>query len=244
MQLLNVCSCVDFTRCQLQNVLLQYVSLQYVVLQNDEYAKRARFLRVGGKLVYMTKRLSFCHSSKRSSSKTKNDMRGEPGGPKWREISLPVSPYFSYNLKFKSLYTFGYTVDLQAEISFFAMVHSTLQWFWLLCNFVLMLDETSLQVKIKYKPNTKNYISLIITKLKIFFFLMLNLLYFLKKHSEKVEKMFPRWLNTTEQVKQAGFGFQCCTFIFFITCLKTSYLNLNLKGQQKSTWYQSWTMTI
>ncbi len=24
--------------------------------------------------------------------------------------SLPVSPYFSYNLKFKSLYAFGYTV--------------------------------------------------------------------------------------------------------------------------------------
>ena len=61
----------------------------------------------------------------------------EPGGPKWREISgrgggggvggsLPVSPYFSYNLKFKSLYTFGYILDLSAEISFFAMVHSTL----------------------------------------------------------------------------------------------------------------------
>ena len=54
----------------------------------------------------------------------------------WREIlgrevgggggSLPVSPYFSYNLKFKSLYTFGYTVALSHEISFFAMVHSTL----------------------------------------------------------------------------------------------------------------------
>jgi hypothetical protein len=40
--------------------------------------------------------------------------------------SLPVSPYFSYNLKFKSLYTFGYILDLSAEISFFAMVHSTL----------------------------------------------------------------------------------------------------------------------
>jgi hypothetical protein len=30
------------------------------------------------------------------------------------------------NIKLKSLYTFGYTVDLSAEISFFAMVHSTL----------------------------------------------------------------------------------------------------------------------
>jgi hypothetical protein len=40
--------------------------------------------------------------------------------------SLPVSPYFSYNLKFKCLYTFGYTVALSHEISFFAMVHSTL----------------------------------------------------------------------------------------------------------------------
>ena len=40
--------------------------------------------------------------------------------------SLPVSPYFSYNLKFKSLYTFGYILDLSGEISFFAMVHSTL----------------------------------------------------------------------------------------------------------------------
>ena len=57
----------------------------------------------------------------------------EPGGPKWREISgrgvggaLPVSPYFSFNLKFKCLYTFGYILDLSAEISFFAMVHSTL----------------------------------------------------------------------------------------------------------------------
>ena len=60
----------------------------------------------------------------------------EPGCPKWREIlgrggwgvggSLPVSPYFSYNLKFKSLYTFGYILDLSAEISFFAMVHSIL----------------------------------------------------------------------------------------------------------------------
>ena len=40
--------------------------------------------------------------------------------------SLPVSPYFSYNLKFKCLYAFGYTVALSHEISFFAMVHSTL----------------------------------------------------------------------------------------------------------------------
>ncbi len=40
--------------------------------------------------------------------------------------SLPVSPYFSYNLIFKCLYTFGYTVALSHEISFFAMVHSTL----------------------------------------------------------------------------------------------------------------------
>jgi len=40
--------------------------------------------------------------------------------------SLPVSPYFSFNLKFKCLYTFGYILDLSAEISFFAMVHSTL----------------------------------------------------------------------------------------------------------------------
>ena len=39
---------------------------------------------------------------------------------------LPVSPYFSFNLKFKCLYTFGYILDLSAEISFFAMVHSTL----------------------------------------------------------------------------------------------------------------------
>ena len=30
---------------------------------------------------------------------------------------------------------------------------------------------------------------------------MLNLLYFLKKHSEKVEKIFLRWLNTTKYVK-------------------------------------------
>ncbi len=59
----------------------------------------------------------------------------EPGGPKWREISgggggvggaLPVSPYISFNLKFKCLYTFGYILDLSGEISFFAMVHSTL----------------------------------------------------------------------------------------------------------------------
>jgi hypothetical protein len=58
----------------------------------------------------------------------------EPGGPKWREIlgrgggggSLPVSPYFSFNLKFKFLFTFEYTVDLPHQISFFAMVHSTL----------------------------------------------------------------------------------------------------------------------
>ena len=59
----------------------------------------------------------------------------EPGGPKWREISgrggggggsLPVSPYFSHNLKFKFLFTFEYTVDLPHQISFFAMVHSTL----------------------------------------------------------------------------------------------------------------------
>jgi hypothetical protein len=42
--------------------------------------------------------------------------------------SLPVSLYFSYNLKLKSLNTFGYTVDLSAEISFFAIVHSTLQY--------------------------------------------------------------------------------------------------------------------
>ena len=47
-----------------------------------------------------------------------------PGG--WGGGSLPVSPYFSYNLKFKCLYTFGYTVALSHEISFFAMVHSTL----------------------------------------------------------------------------------------------------------------------
>ena len=40
--------------------------------------------------------------------------------------SLPVSPYFSFNLKFKCLYTFGYILDLSGEISFFAMVHSTL----------------------------------------------------------------------------------------------------------------------
>ncbi len=99
----------------------------------------------------------------------------EPGGPKWREISgrgqgsLPVSPHFSFNLKFKFLFTFGYTVDLPHEISFFVMFHSTLQWFWLLCNFVIMLAKTSLQVKIKNKPNTKNYISLIIKKLKICF---------------------------------------------------------------------------
>jgi hypothetical protein len=47
-------------------------------------------------------------------------------GPGGGGGSLPVSPYFSYNLKFKSLYTFGYILDLSAEISFFAMVHSTL----------------------------------------------------------------------------------------------------------------------
>jgi hypothetical protein len=46
--------------------------------------------------------------------------RGGVGG------ALPVSPYFSFNLKFKCLYTFGYILDLSAEISFFAMVHSTL----------------------------------------------------------------------------------------------------------------------
>jgi hypothetical protein len=40
--------------------------------------------------------------------------------------ALPVSPYFSFNLKFKCLYTFGYILDLSGEISFFAMVHSTL----------------------------------------------------------------------------------------------------------------------
>jgi hypothetical protein len=40
--------------------------------------------------------------------------------------SLPVSPYFSFNLKFKFLFTFEYTVDLPHQISFFAMVHSTL----------------------------------------------------------------------------------------------------------------------
>ncbi len=48
-------------------------------------------------------------------------------GPGWGVGgSLPVSPYFSYNLKFKSLYTFGYILDLSAEISLFAIVHSTL----------------------------------------------------------------------------------------------------------------------
>jgi hypothetical protein len=46
--------------------------------------------------------------------------RGGRGG------SLPVSPYFSFNLKFKFLFTFEYTVDLPHQISFFAMVHSTL----------------------------------------------------------------------------------------------------------------------
>jgi hypothetical protein len=50
-----------------------------------------------------------------------------PGGGGWGVGgSLPVSPYFSYNLKFKTIYTFGYILDLSAEISFFAMVHSTL----------------------------------------------------------------------------------------------------------------------
>ena len=52
---------------------------------------------------------------------------GRNGAKYWaRGGGLPVSPYFSYNLKFKSLYTFGYTVALSHEISFFAMVHSTI----------------------------------------------------------------------------------------------------------------------
>jgi hypothetical protein len=75
------------------------------------------------------------HVVKRTGSK-----RGGEGEEPGREVqnggkhwaggvgggSLPVSPYFSYNLKFKCLYTFGYTVALSHEISFFAMVHSTL----------------------------------------------------------------------------------------------------------------------
>ena len=58
----------------------------------------------------------------------RSEMAGNlgPGVGGWGGGSLPVSPYFSYNLKFKSLYTFGYILDLSAEISFFAMVHSTL----------------------------------------------------------------------------------------------------------------------
>jgi len=62
---------------------------------------------------------------------------GSPGGAGRSEMagnlgpggvggSLPVSPYFSFNLKFKFLFTFEYTVDLPHQISFFAMVHSTL----------------------------------------------------------------------------------------------------------------------
>jgi hypothetical protein len=57
----------------------------------------------------------------------RSEMAGNlgPGGGGWGG-SLPVSPYFSHNLKFKFLFTFEYTVDLPHQISFFAMVHSTL----------------------------------------------------------------------------------------------------------------------
>ncbi len=60
------------------------------------------------------------------SREVRNGGKYWAGGWGWGGGSLPVSPYFSYNLKFNSLYTFGYTVALSHEISFFAMVHSTL----------------------------------------------------------------------------------------------------------------------
>jgi hypothetical protein len=60
------------------------------------------------------------------SREVRNGGKSRAGGVGGVGGSLPVSPYFSFNLKFKFLFTFEYTVDLPHQISFFAMVHSTL----------------------------------------------------------------------------------------------------------------------